>query len=384
MSRLTILFLSAVLMLSAAGRSARNVILFIGDAGGIPTLNAASIYGYNEPAKLFVQNMPHMGLMDTSAANNWVADSASAMSAIVTGQKTDNDVISMSAAVQGSKERKPLKTILEYAEERGLSTGVISNASMADATPAACYAHADSRNATGEIFAQVLKPRFGDGVDLIIGSGRKEIFGAVAKLGIDLEPALRAKGYQVYDSLGDISPSARRVVALFESEEYDLGAAVALAARTLSRNPKGYFLMVELDMHPNNLRQGLDRVIVLDRIIRQTASRIGPDTLIVFAADHSFDLRVRGGRRNAPLLPVLAPDASGKAPVNRNVRVEDGHTGEQVLVAAQGPGAERVRGFFANTDLFRFMMAAYGWSSRPTTPAETRSTKKLTREAARR
>src|SRR5664279_2002417 len=101
MSRLTILFLSAVLMLSAAGRSARNVILFIGDAGGIPTLNAASIYGYNEPAKLFVQNMPHMGLMDTSAANNWVADSASAMSAIVTGQKTDNDVISMSAAVQG-------------------------------------------------------------------------------------------------------------------------------------------------------------------------------------------------------------------------------------------------------------------------------------------
>jgi len=32
-----------------------------------------------------------------------------------------------------------------------------------------------------------------------------------------------------------------------------------------------------------------------------------------------------------------------------------------VVVAAQGPGARRVRGFIANTDLFRIMLAAYGW-----------------------
>jgi alkaline phosphatase len=34
-----------------------------------------------------------------------------------------------------------------------------------------------------------------------------------------------------------------------------------------------------------------------------------------------------------------------------------------VLVTAQGPGAERVKGFFPNTQLFRIMMAAYGWDS---------------------
>jgi alkaline phosphatase len=32
-----------------------------------------------------------------------------------------------------------------------------------------------------------------------------------------------------------------------------------------------------------------------------------------------------------------------------------------VLVAAQGPGAERVRGYLANTDLFGVMMDAFGW-----------------------
>jgi alkaline phosphatase len=34
-------------------------------------------------------------------------------------------------------------------------------------------------------------------------------------------------------------------------------------------------------------------------------------------------------------------------------------------VAAQGPGAERVKGFFPNTQLFRIMMAAYGWKETP-------------------
>jgi len=48
--------------------------------------------------------------------------------------------------------------------------------------------------------------------------------------------------------------------------------------------------------------------------------------------------------------------------VNPNVRVEDGHTGEQVLFGT-GPGSQRVRGFFANTDLFGIMMSAYGWKT---------------------
>jgi alkaline phosphatase len=34
---------------------------------------------------------------------------------------------------------------------------------------------------------------------------------------------------------------------------------------------------------------------------------------------------------------------------------------EEVLVMADGPGADRVRGFFSNTHLFHIMMSAYGW-----------------------
>lgn len=81
---------------------AKNVILFIGDAAGIPTLSAASLHEYGAPQKLFLQSTPHAGLMDTSAASDWVTDSAAAMTAIVTRCKTQNGVISQSdSAVRG-------------------------------------------------------------------------------------------------------------------------------------------------------------------------------------------------------------------------------------------------------------------------------------------
>jgi len=123
LKRVVSLLVLALTSSCATEPRAKNIILFIGDAAGIPTINAASIYGYNESRKLFVQNMPHIALAETSAADEWVADSAAAASAIVTGQKTGNGVISQSsAAVRREKDGEPLKTILEYAEERGLST----------------------------------------------------------------------------------------------------------------------------------------------------------------------------------------------------------------------------------------------------------------------
>ncbi|MCK7498429.1 MAG: alkaline phosphatase [Comamonadaceae bacterium] len=171
-----------------AAERARNVILFIGDAGGLPTLNAASLYGYDRPQALFIQKMPNIALMDTSTASNWVTDSAAGMTAIVTGRKTHNGVLSQADdAVRGKQDGARLKTILEYAEERGLSTGVISNDSMAGATPAACYAHANNRSDTAGIIAQLGKPRAGNGVDLVLGSGRSAIDKAAAAAGLDLD-----------------------------------------------------------------------------------------------------------------------------------------------------------------------------------------------------
>jgi alkaline phosphatase len=360
---LAVLLLLATPALAADPR-AKNVILFLGDAGGIPTLSAASIYAYNEPQRLFIHEMPHIGLAETASATRWVTDSAAGMTAIVTGHKTHNGVISQSAtAVRGKNDGEALKTILEHAEERGLSTGVISNSSVLSATPAACYAHVNDRKNEPAIFRQLLAPRFGDGVDVVIGVGRRSIFKIAETSGQDAKTVMHKAGLELYESLEAIPPDARRVAVLYD-QDFDLDAATQRAINVLSRNPKGFFLMVESDMHTEKLVNGLKHTLDADRAIRSVAGRMKDDTLIVFTADHSYDFRIHDGRRGEPLVdPATTADFGDDEDSIRldNVRRDDDHTGEEVLVAAQGPAAERVRGFMSNTDIFHIMMAAFGW-----------------------
>lgn len=339
---------------------AKNVVLFLGDAGGVSTLNAAGIYAHNRPQSLFIHGMPHIALSDTSAANSWVTDSAAGMTAIVTGRKTNNGMVSqLPPEEKGGPQGSPLKTILEYAEERGLSTGVITNMKVWDATPAACYAHFGTRKGTGEIFAQVFKPRFGDGVEILIGADKQGVIEALEKLGLNFERSLRDAKYAVFDKPEAIPADATRAVALYDGGDFEPQPVVRRTIEILSRNPRGFFLMVEWDMHTKDLQKGLDRVLVMDALIRQTAENASPDTLIIFAADHSYDIRMRSGSKARPFSLTSASGKSG-SPVPP-IRVEDGHTGEEIIVAAQGPGAERVRGFIPNTRIFQIMMAAYGW-----------------------
>jgi alkaline phosphatase len=207
--------------------------------------------------------------------------------------------------------------------------------------------------------AQVFAPRAGDGVDVMIGAGRTRILQATAERGLDLDAEARRHGYELQSSLAAISSDARRLIVLLEDANFDLDAATQIALRILSRNRRGYFLMVESDLHADDLPQAFRRTIQFDGLIERTARAVNPkDTLVMYAADHSFDLRVRAGKKGESLL------ANPEAP-RPSIRKDGGHTGEEVVVAAKGPGAEQVRGFFPNTRLFHIMMAAYGWERRP-------------------
>lgn len=145
----------------------------------------------------------------------------------------------------------------------------------------------------------------------------------------------------------------------------DLTQATLSAIDVLSRNPNGYLLMVESDCHTEALIRGRRRAVALDDALRAAARRVNTgDTLILFTADHSCDFRIHDGDREGPLFGEIADPEFGAGVDGlrlENVRRDDGHTAEEVLVAAQGPGAERVRGFLPNTGIFHIMMAAFGW-----------------------
>jgi alkaline phosphatase len=348
---------------------ARNVVLFLADAGGNATIHAASLFAHGAPNSLYLQQMPHVALSDTTTAAELVTDSAAGMTAIVTGERTVNGVVAQSAsAVPRERDGEPLKTILEYAEERGLATGVISNDSLTGATPASTYAHVNHRDKTAEIFLQAFAPRFGDGVDVMFGSGRPTISRRLEEAGTSLDAVAAEHGRAILWSLDEVPADADRAIVLFENQNFDVNAAIDKAVAILSRNPNGYFLMVEVDTHTNNIRRGLERMVMMDRAIEHTASIVGDDTLLLFTADHSFDIRMRGGRlgtspdEGADEAVAAARESKSDEVRARVVRMQDSHSGEPVIATAQGPGAERVGGYMLNTDLFDVMMAAYGWA----------------------
>jgi alkaline phosphatase len=336
--------------------AARNVILFLGDAGGLPTLSAAGIYAHDRPQSLFIQSMPNIGLSDTSSLDRWVTDSAAGMTAIVAGEKTNNGALSVVPSGDGTTF-KPIKTILEYAEERGLSTGIITNMPFWDATPAACYAHAARRSDKVSIIHQLFAPRYGNGPEILIGKDRQALDQVIAR---DSQNGLFSQhGYRFVAAPAELAPDMQRAISITDTD-FDPQHAVEAAIGSLSRNRKGYFLMVEWDMHTNDLRRGLTHAVEMDALIRRISQIAGKDTLILFVADHSYDLKLLSGTRDRPLADQVAADD----PDHPSVIVADGggaHAGEEVVAAAAGPGAEGVRGFFPNTRLFNVMMAAFGW-----------------------
>jgi len=356
----------------ASAPPARNVILFVADAAGVSALHGASVHGYGEPLKLHIQGWPHLGLSDTSPVDKWVSDSANGMSSIMTGIKTRNGVISQGPdAVRGSRDGTPGKTILEHAEERGLRTGVVSSQSIADATPAATYAHANDRRKWAEIFTQVFQPRYGDGVDVMIGAGRARIGEQLAAAGTGFDMLGATHGRTVHASLAE-ARQAGDARPLVVADSIDVRQATLAALDILEDAPEGYLLVVEWDAHTDDVRQGLQNLVDFDRLMAEVEQRVDLDeTLLLFTADHSFGLQVDGGERGQPLLEGFdawqqaqaASDADEDLVRLPNVLVNRTHTAEEVVTLATGAGAHRVRGYFPNTHLFQIMLDAWGWTA---------------------
>lgn len=358
----------------AGPKRARNVILFVADAGGVPTLNAASLYGYHAPLKLHIQGWPHLGLTDTSPARGFVADSASSMTAIVTGQKTMNGVISQGPeAVRGKSDGRRLKTILEYAEERGLATGLVTDMPITDATPAACYGSANDRGKWAEMFPQAFEPRFGDGIDILIGAGRTEIEKRLQVSGQSLEALAIRHRRAIHPTLEAAARERSRIVVV--ADRVDVRAAALRAIDELQKNPKGYFLMVEWDTHTHDPRPGLEAMVAFDKLIKEIEARVKlDDTLLLFTADHSFALRTKGEGSDGQILAGYdewkAAGGLTSQPIRlKSVLVDNAHSGEEVATLAIGAGSERVSGYFPNTRLFHIMLEAWGWKPDRNAPA---------------
>lgn len=140
-------------------RPAKNVILFVGDGMGVSTVTAARILDGQmkglkggEQNHLFFEKMPNLALSKTYSWDQQTSDSAPTMTAMVTGYKARESMLSVDHTTSRYEcndaviASKSLATILEQAARNGKSTGVVSTARLTHATPAANYAHTAVRD----------------------------------------------------------------------------------------------------------------------------------------------------------------------------------------------------------------------------------------------
>lgn len=329
-----------------------NVILLIGDGMGLPAVYAAMTVA-DKP--LNIERCNVIGLQKTFSADNYITDSGAAGTALASGTKTKNGAIGMDAA------GKPVKSILEIAEEHGLATGLVSTSSVTHATPASFIAHQSSRGSYEDIAIDFLKTD----IDVFIGGGYDHFVKRKDKL--NLNDSLKFRGYEVDTSMSVILNSASRKLAGLTAPLQNpyrlkgrgdmLPASSGKAIEILSKNPKGFFLMIEgsqidLAAHAQRADTVIDETLDFDKAVGVALDFAQNDghTLVIVTADHETGgVTIVGGDRTA-----------------RTVRLSFStmnHTAVMVPVYAYGPGAEKFSGIYDNTDIFKKMLESFGFKS---------------------
>ena len=444
----------------AAGE-AKNVILFIGDGMGPVTVTASRIFKYGEGGKLTMDTLPRTARIRTYALDAQTPDSAPTMAAYMTGVKMRNEVLSMdgntlavrpsanttvtpnvgnavnNCPVTGNGAGVP--TLLEQAIAKGKASGVVSTARLTHATPAATYAHACHRDAEYDISRQAVPG--GAGFNTALGSGVDVLMGGISYYwrpfnattntrgrpdGRDLVAELQGKGYTAVSDLAslNVAPSTGKLIGLFDqalaqghmsyeldrdpAKEPSLSQMTTKAIDILSKNPNGYFLMVEggrIDhaLHGTNAKRALADTIAFDDAIKTALGKVDlSNTLIVVTADHDHTMAFNGySHLGNDILgkttdvktkrPVLAADGkpfttlvfgNGLSPRNsvrdditlvdtsnnkdytQDVGVplsSETHGGGDVMLFATGAGSNVFKGSLDNTKVFGLMRQAFGF-----------------------
>lgn len=157
-----------ILPVQTSSSHAMAIILFIGDGMGDEHRKAGRWASVGQSGQLAMDDLPYQGWLQTASADNPITDSAASATAMATGFKTDNGHISV------NPDEAILETILEIAETRGMTTGLVTTVQISHATPAAFAAHVHDRNMYTEIALQMIE----SGVDVLLGGGEDEFLPA--------------------------------------------------------------------------------------------------------------------------------------------------------------------------------------------------------------
>jgi alkaline phosphatase len=243
-----------------------------------------------------------LGLLSTHPHGAYVTDSAAAASAMSTGYKVTNGAVSI------TPDGTPRRTVMQAAKAAGKRIGLVTTATVYDATPAAFGINARSRRDSQALvdLLLALEPDvlMGGGADYFLPAGAP---GGKRKDGKDIIAAFRAKGHDIVKNTAELKAAGGgKLLGLFADEDMDFEldrdpakepttAEMAVAAlKVLSQqSPNGFVLLVENENvdtagHANDAASLMRALWAFDDAVKVALEfqRRNPDTLVIVTGDH--------------------------------------------------------------------------------------------------
>lgn len=317
-----------------ARAQAKNVIFLIADGLSMGHRTAARLMSkgvtngiYN--GRLSMDSLPHLATLGTCSVDSIAADSANTASAYMTGHKSSVNAIGVYAdRTPDSFDDPRQETVMEILRRTTKkSVGVVSDAEIQDATPAAAVSHTRRRADKAEITEMFYNIR----PEVILGGGSayflpQSVPGSKRKDDKDFIKLFTADGYALATSATELSAAAAKkpakLLGLFHTgnmdgvldrkflkkgtvskfpDQPDMVDAFSTALDVLSRNPDGFFLLAEAGLvdkysHPLDWERAIYDTIMFDKMVAvaQAYCDKNPDTLLVVTGDHTHAISVIG------------------------------------------------------------------------------------------
>jgi alkaline phosphatase len=316
-------------------RRVKNVILFIGDGMTIANRTAARVLskGIAEgkyQGRLAFDDMPSTAMIGTSGSDSLITDSANSMSAYTTGHKTAVNAMGVYVSRANDNLSHPkVETITELLKRKTkMSVGIVSDAELEDATPGAMVAHTRRRADKQYIADQLLASK----AEVILGGGSAYFYpksskGSKRKDENNLVDTFKTDGYQIALTKQELIAAAqnkntKKLFGVFHPDNMDgsldrlflkkntvsqypnqpdLTEMTQSAIDVLSRNPNGFFLMVEAALidkfnHPLDWERAAFDTIMLSNAVQvaKDFAKTHPDTLIIVTPDHTHSGSISG------------------------------------------------------------------------------------------
>lgn len=389
---------------------AKNIILVIGDGMSLATSVGARIMkGQNEgrdgvSSMLSWDKFPHVGLSKTYNVNAMVPDSAATAFAMFSGVKTNYYTMGYDSTIKlgdpaSTLTAQEVKTVLDWAQDEGMKTGIVTTARVTHATPAALYAKTahrdwecdkllpkDTPDAVHDITAQLVGSPRGQKINVILGGGRgsftpsrKVRSSSFSSIKFDYETEnwdcsrddnkdlvkkwkkLHKKGsfVKTKSQLQNVDVNKTdHILGLFNwshmpyddeiHPQDDVPSLVNMTSAALDfliekSKDKGFFLMVEggrID-HANHYAlatRALTETLAMDRAVEEILAKVDlEETLVIVTADHSHTLSIGGyPGRTANITGTVVGDSGWV------MKADDGQP-FSILGYANGPGFKKLQ-----------------------------------------